>query len=105
MGLFNFGKKGETFLTVVTQEGPGRLRLNGIRTNDGESKKRAGAHDRTVCWIEFAKDGKMLDKGLGKAEVGTAERLLRDLPGNAICRGVLDRLREGQDPVGKCLQL
>lgn len=105
MGLFNLGKKGETFLTVVTQEGPGRLRINGIRSTDAESKKRAGAHDRTVCWIEFAKDGKMLDKGLGKAQAAVAERLLRDLPGNAICKGVLERLREGQDSVGKWLQL
>ena len=107
MGLFGFGKKSATFLTIVTAEGPGRLRLNGLKAKDKEAKKKAVGHDRTVCWIEFSNDGGVVDKGVGKTrlQAGEAEKLLRDLPANPICRSVLDRLREGQDSVGKWLQL
>ena len=103
MGLFSFGKR-ETFVTAVTAEGQGRLRLNGVRSKDTQSKKAVQSHERTVCWVEFSLDGGMLDKGLGRAGVGR-ERLLRDLPANPTCRVVLDRLREGQDSVAKWLQL
>jgi hypothetical protein len=107
MGLFNFGKRRETLLAVVTQEGPGRLRINGVRASGPDSKKAAAAHARTVCWVEFSTDGGTLDKGLGKAaaQASQSDRLLRDLPANPTCRSVLDRLREGQDSVGKWLQL
>lgn len=102
MGLFSFGKR-ETYLTVITSEGQGRLRINGLRA-DEKSKKAAASHERTVCWVEFAKDGVRIDQGVGRAGAGQADRLLRDLPTNATCKGVLDRLREGQDSVAKWLQ-
>lgn len=105
MGLFSFGRSKETFLAVVTSEGPGRLRLNGLRAKGQDSRKAAAAHERTVCWIEFATDGVRIDQGVGRASAGQAEKILRDLPGNATCKGVLDRLREGQDSVAKWLQL
>jgi hypothetical protein len=107
MGLFNFGKRSETFLTVVTYEGPGRLRLNGVRARDAKAKKAASGHERTVCWAEFSTDGGLVDKGMGRAstQAGGADRLLHDLPANSTCRAVLDRLREGQESVGKWLQL
>ena len=105
MGLFNFGKRSETFLAVVTSEGGTRLRLNGLRTPDAQSKKTALAHDRTVCWIEFSSAGGMVDKGIGKSSHQQVDRLLRELPTNPTCRAILDRLREGQDSVGKWLQL
>ncbi len=106
MGLFSFGKKSTTFLTVVTSEGQGRLRLNGLRA-DSQAKKAAIAHERTVCWAEFNKDGGMLDKGVGRApmQAGQAVLLLRDLATTPACRGVLERLREGQESVAKWLQL
>lgn len=106
MGLFSFGKKSATFLTVVTSEGQGRLRLNGLRA-DQQSKKAAAAHERTVCWAEFSSEGGMVDKGVGRAnlQAGQAERLLRDLASTPACKSVLERLREGQDSVGKWLQL
>lgn len=104
MGLFGFGKRGETFLIVITSEGAGRLRINGLKLNGGGSKKSATGHADTVCWIEFSKSGKVLDQGIGGAGTGQ-DRLLRDLPANPICQGVLERLREGQDSVGKWLQL
>jgi hypothetical protein len=104
MGLFGFGKGGESLLIVVTSEGAGRLRINGLRIKGGGAKKSATAHAATVCWIEFSKAGKVLDQGIGSAG-GGRDRLLRDLPANPICQGVLDRLREGQESVGKWLQL
>src|SRR3954468_7783978 len=104
MGLFSFGKRAETFLVFVTSEGPGRLRINGVRLKDKAAKQAAIAHERTVCWVEFAQDGVPTDQGAGRAS-RQAENLLRDLPRNATCRVVLDRLREGQDSVGKWLQL
>lgn len=104
MGLFGFGKGGESFLVVVTSEGAGRLRINGLRLKGGSSKKTATAHASTVCWIEFSKSGKVQDQGTGSAGTGN-DRLLRDLPANPICQGVLERLREGQESVGKWLQL
>jgi hypothetical protein len=106
MGLFNRGKK-QTYLTVVTQEAPGRLRINGLHVRDAKTKQSVVGHERTVCWVEFAADGTPLDRGLGRAAgpSGQFDRLLRDLPSNPTCRGVLDRLREGQDSVGKWLQL
>src|ERR1051325_5846173 len=90
MGIFNFGGKRETYLAVVTSEGPGRLRLNGVRVKDKEGRKAATSHDRTVCWVEFARDGVPLDRGVGRAriEAGQAERLLRDLPAMPTCRSV-----------------
>lgn len=110
MGFLNLGKKTETFLSVVTIEGPGRLRINGLRARDKAAKKAAVGHERTVCWAEFSPNGGLIDKGLGRAsaqagKAGEADRLLRDLPMNPVCRAVLDRLREGQDSVGKWLQL
>src|SRR4051794_38990783 len=107
MGLFSFGRRRETFLAVVTSQGQGRLRINGIRLKDEQSKKTAVAHERTLCWVEFSREGAMVDKGLGRApgQAGQAEKLLRDLPTMAACRGVLERLREGQDSVGKWLQM
>ncbi|MDB5349673.1 MAG: hypothetical protein JWN86_920 [Planctomycetota bacterium] len=107
MGLFSFGRRRETFLTLITLEGPGRLRINGLRAKDEKSKKVAIAHERTVCWVEFSSAGAMLDKGLGRAsgQATEVDRLLRDLPTMPTCRGVLDRLREGQESVGKWLQL
>ena len=107
MGLFNFGGRKETFLTVITAEGSGRLRINGLKVSDKAARKSAVAHDRTLCWIEFSTSGGMLDKGVGRAigQAGQAEKLLRDLPTDPTCRGVLDRLREGQDSVGKWLPM
>lgn len=106
MGLFNFGRK-ETFLAVITSEGAGRLRINGLRVKDEKSKKSAAAHQQTVCWVEFAHDGMPVDQGKGRAsaEPGQAERLMRDLPGHPTCRSILEHLRQGQDSVGKWLQL
>ncbi len=105
MGLFGFGKGGDSFLIVVTSEGTNRLRINGVRlAKGGPSKKSATSHAATVCWIEFSKSGKVQDQGAGSAVAGH-ERLLRDLPANPICQGVLERLREGQESVGKWLQL
>ena len=106
MRLFGFGKR-ESFLAIVTSEGQGRLRLNGVRVKDPKARKSAIAHERVLCWVEFTTGGGMIDKGIGKAtaQAGQADRLLRDLPTNPTCRAVLDRLREGQDSVAKWLQL
>ena len=110
MGFLNLGKKTETFLSVITMEGPGRLRINGLKPRDKAARKAAVEHERTVCWAEFTPKGGLIDKGLGRAatqvgKAGEADRLLRDLPMNPVCRAVLERLREGQDSVGKWLQL
>jgi hypothetical protein len=107
MGLFSFGKKAETILVVVTYEGPGRLRLNGLRGATGPKKKSALAHDRTVCWVEFDSAGVPRDQGLGRAaqQAGSADRIVRDLPRNATCQAVIARLRQGEESVGKWLQV
>jgi hypothetical protein len=107
MGLFGFGKRGGSILAVVTYEGPGRLRLNGVRDASGRAKKGAAAHDRTVCWLLFDSAGVPVDQGLGRAamQAGQADRLLRDLPKNPTCRAIIDRLRQGEESVGKWLQL
>jgi hypothetical protein len=108
MGLFDFWKRDDTLLAVVTFESPGRLRVNGYHARGGRAKRGATAHDRTVCWIELATDGRRLDEGLGRGSslVGEedARRLLRDLPKMPICRHVLDLLREGQPSVSKWLE-
>lgn len=107
MGLLGFGKKVETILAVVTYEGPGRLRLNGLRGKGGAAKKGAAAHDRTVCWVEFDMAGVPLDRGLGRAARQTpqTERLVRDLPANLTCRGIVDRLKQGEESISKWLQV
>lgn len=107
MGFLNLGKRTETFLSIITLEGPGRFRINGVRAKDPAAKKTAIAHERTICWVEFSTKGGMMDKGMGRAatQVGQAERLLRDLPMHPTCLAVLERLKEGQDSVGKWLQL
>lgn len=107
MGLLGFGKRAEAILAVVTYEGPGRFRLNGVRGKGAQAKKGASAHDRTVCWVEFDSGGIPVDRGLGRAatQAGQAERLLRDLPTNPICRTIIDRLRQGEESVGKWLQV
>lgn len=104
MGLFGFGKRGETFLAVITSEGPGRLRINGLRSRGAATRRAALAHGRTVCWVEFSPEGGVLDRGLGQAGAGR-EGLLRELPGDPTVRGVLQRLRDGRDSVGKWLDL
>lgn len=106
MGLFNFGKS-KNFLAVVTSEGPGRMRINGVHVTDAGVKKSAAGHERTICWIEFAPDGVRVDQGVGRASGGTgvAERLLRDLPTMPITRTVLDHLRTSTESIGKWLQI
>jgi hypothetical protein len=109
MGLFGFGKRKENYLTVITLEGGGKLRINGVRSGDQKSKKTVIGHGQTVCWIEFAPDGIPLEQGVGpaakQAGAGRAEKLLRDLPTSPACRGVLERLRDGQESVGKWLDV
>ena len=108
MGLFDFWKRHDTLLAVVTFEAPGRLRVNGYHTQGGRAKRGAAAHERTVCWIELDSDGRRLDEGLGRGStlVGEAEagRLLRDLPKIPVCQHVLDLLHEGQTSVSKWLE-
>jgi hypothetical protein len=110
MGFLGFGKKVDSNLVVVTYEGPNKLRLNGNRKKGKEvvsAKKGAAAHDRTVCWIEFSQGGMRLDQGTGpaapKLEPGEVERLLRELPFNPICKGMLHDLEEGHDRSAKIL--
>ncbi len=104
MGFLGFGKKVDNNLVVVTYEGPNRLRLNGNRKKGREAasaKKGAAVHERTVCWIEFSQGGMRLDQGTGPAAEklgpGAVEKLLRELPLNPICKGMLRELEQGQD--------
>jgi hypothetical protein len=108
MGLFDFWKRDETLLAVVTFEGPGRLRVNGYHARGGRAKRGAASHERTVCWIELASDGRRLDEGLGRGStlVGAEEagRLLRELPKIPVCQHVLDLLHQGENSVSKWLE-
>ena len=110
MGFLGFGKKVDSNIVVVTYEGPNRLRLNGNRKKGRQAaaaKKGAAGHDRTVCWIEFSQGGLRLDQGTGPAAPkmgpGEVDRLLRELPLNAICKGMLRELEQGQDRSAKIL--
>ena len=109
MGFLGFGSK-ESNIVVVIYEGPNRLRLNGNRKKGRDieaAKKGAAAHDRTVCWVEFSQGGMRLDQGKGPAaaKVGDAEadRLLRELPLNSVCKGMLRELEGGQEKSAKIL--
>jgi hypothetical protein len=103
MGFLGFGGK-ESNIVVVTYEGPNKLRLNGNRKKGKDidaAKKGATAYEHTVCWIEFSQGGMRLDQGKGPAvaKVGAAEaeRILRDLPLNPICKSMLTELEKGQE--------
>jgi hypothetical protein len=106
MSFLGLGKWSETYLAVVTLDGPGRLRINGIRTKNGKTRKTVEKHVQTVCWLEFSKTGGLIGKGTGPARVpnGDAERLLRDLPTMPAWRSVLERLQDGQESAAKWLQ-
>lgn len=98
---------GDRHLVVITYEGPGRLRLNANRTSGKRAKQGAMAHDQTVGWIEFSRDGARLDQGLGPAagRLGAAEvaAMLRDLPSDPACQSVLRGLGSGRDHSSKVL--
>ena len=108
MGFLGFGGRKESYLVVVTYEGPGRLRLNGNHVRGGSrSKQNAGSHGQTVCWAEFAPGRVRQDGGLGsqapRLGAGEAERLLRDLPQLVECRTVLDAMEQGREHASKAL--
>ena len=107
MGLLGFGRKKPNLLVAVTYEGEKQLRLNGNQIQSAKVKTNAAAHDRTVCWHEFAPGGGVLDRGLGPAATrlgpGVADRLLRDVPLTAECRAVVAELDQGRVQSGKWL--
>jgi hypothetical protein len=110
MGFLGFGKKADSNIVVVTFEGPNRLRLNGNRKKGREAKAAkmgAAAHERTVCWIEFSQGGMRLDQGKGPAvaKLGDSEvdRMLRELPLNAVCKEMLRELEGGQEKAARIL--
>ncbi len=107
MGFLGFGGRSESYLIVVTYEGPGRLRLNGNHLKNKQTKKNAAAHEATVCWQEFGKGGVPRDQGLGPAagslKPSEAERLLRELIRLPETRKVLEDLASGRDISGKWL--
>ena len=71
------------------------------------AKKGAAAHDRTVCWIEFSQGGMRLDQGTGPAaaKVGDdeANRLLKELPLNSVCKEMLRELETGHERSARIL--
>ncbi|GIW88061.1 MAG: hypothetical protein KatS3mg108_2385 [Isosphaeraceae bacterium] len=107
MGILGFGRTVDKYLVVVSYEGGGRMRLNGIRVRDKKTKQNASNHTQTVCWSEFDADGVRTDQGKGseakRLEPETLEKLLRELPMIAECRFILERLRAGEERVGKWL--
>ena len=109
MGFLGFGKK-DSNLVVVIHEGKNRLRLNGNRKKGKKmatAKRGAAAHEHTVCWIEFSQGGLPLDQGTGKSasklEPGKAERLLRDLRTDPVCKKLLLELEGGRERSSKIL--
>jgi hypothetical protein len=106
MGLW-WSSKSDTVLVVVSFEGAGRLRLNGIRVRHNRTKQNAERHGQTVCWIEFGLGGERLEQGLGpeagRLDEGQVQRLLRDLPGRPECQTVLQQLSQGKERAGHWL--
>jgi hypothetical protein len=109
MAFLSFKKKYDGRLFVLTYEGPGRLLLNGNRTQDERARRNAAVHPGTVCWIELTSGGGRLDQGVGPAanrlEKSEVERLLRDLPQASCWRTVHEHLDEGRDHSCRWLEL
>ena len=109
MALFTFKKKYDSRLVVLTYEGPGRLLLNGNRTQDEHARRNAAAHPGTVCWIELGSGGGRMAQGVGQAachlDTAEVERLLHELPQTSCCRTVLEHLEEGHDHSCRWLEL
>lgn len=107
MGLWWSSGKGDTNLVVVSFEGVGRLRLNGIRVRQSRTKRNAQQHGQTVCWVQFGLEGQRLEQGQGPAagrlEQGQVERLLRELPTRPECLAVLRDLSAGKERSGHWL--
>ena len=109
MAFLSFQKKYDGRLVVLTYEGPGRLLLNGNRTQDEHARRNAAAHPGTVCWIELASGGGRMAQGVGPAashlDPAEVERLLRELPQTSCCRTVLEHLEQGRDHSCRWLEL
>jgi hypothetical protein len=109
MAFLSFKKKYNGRLVVLTYEGPGRLLLNGNRTQDERARRNAATHPGTVCWIEMASGGGRMAQGVGPAanHVNSAEveRLLRELPQTPCCRTVIEHLEQGRDHSCRWLEL
>jgi hypothetical protein len=107
MGILGFGKAAEKRLVVVSYEGGGRLRLNGIRVRNRKTKDNAAGHSQTVCWVEFEPDGARSDLGKGpeaaRLPADKLDRLIQELPQTPECRAVLKGLADGQERVGQWL--
>ena len=109
MGFLWFNKR-DSNIVVVMFEGPNRLRLNGNRKRGKQlrvAKQGAANHERTMCWIEFSQGGLRVDQGTGPAAakigLAEAERLLRELPTNAVCKKMLMELEQGHERSAKIL--
>jgi hypothetical protein len=109
MAFLGLKKKYDGRLVVLTYEGPGRLLLNGNRTQDDRARRNAAAHPGTVCWIELASGGGRMAQGVGPAAVrldsAEVERLLLELPQKSPCRTVLEHLEQGRDHSCRWLEL
>src|SRR5262245_27052527 len=110
MAFFGLLGGEQSNLVVVLYEGPEKLRLNGNRMSvrRGQvAKQNAASHKYTVCWIEFSQGGARLDQGVGPAGVrlgpGQADRLLKDLSLNSICREMLHELETGHERCARIL--
>ena len=109
MSLLSFKNKYDGRLVVLTYEGPGRLLLNGNRTQDEHARRNAAAHPGTVCWIELASGGGRMAQGVGPAashlDPAEVERLLHELPQTSCCRTVLEHLEQGRAHSCRWLEL
>jgi hypothetical protein len=109
MAFLGFKRKYNGRLIVLTYEGPGRLLLNGNRTQDEHARRNAAAHPGTVCWIELASGGGRIAQGVGPAachlDTAEVERLLGELPQTSCCRTVLEHLERGRDHSCRWLEL
>jgi hypothetical protein len=109
MAFLSFKKKYDGRLVVLTYEGPGRLLLNGNRTQGEHARRNAAAHPGTVCWIELESGGGRMAQGVGPAaghlDTAEVERLLSELPQTSCCRTVLEHLEHGRDHSCRWLEL
>ena len=109
MAFLSFKKKYDGRLVVLTYEGPGRLLLNGNRTQDEHARRNAAAHPGTVCWIELESGGGRMAQGVGPAaghlDTAEVERLLSELPQTSCCRTVLEHLEQGRAHSCRWLEL
>lgn len=107
MGFWWSDGRGDTALVVVSFEGTGRLRLNGIRVRRDRTRRNAEQHGQTVCWVHFGPVGERLDQGQGpeasRLDPGQVERLMRDLPDRPECQAVLKDLAQGKESSGHWL--